>query len=152
MKVNVFIFLLNTANNLKSFKGFLMKYLIIILFTLLSNLLYSQNKNSIETLNADEIKVGNLKVKRYDAGKMSWDDAIIACEKIGEGWRLPTKQEMAVLYRKKAVIGGFEKDGYWSSFSIDGHLAFVQSFYKNINGPNAKHDLLFVRPVKSLSK
>ncbi len=129
-----------------------MKCLIIILFILISNLLYSQNKKNIGNVNADEIKVGDLIVKRHDAGKMSWDDAIITCEKIGEGWRLPTKQEMAVLYKKKEVIGGFEKDGYWSGFSIDGHLAFVQSFYKNINGPNAKHDLLFVRPVKSLSK
>ncbi len=38
-------------------------------------------------------------------GLMNWDDAKEACENLGDGWRLPTKDELNILYKNKDKIG-----------------------------------------------
>ena len=42
-------------------------------------------------------------------------DAERACESLGDGWRLPTKDELNILFKGKDVIGGFKDGPYWSS-------------------------------------
>ena len=32
--------------------------------------------------------------------KMTWDDAVQACNDIGNGWRLPIKLELEVMYKE----------------------------------------------------
>jgi cell division protein FtsB len=61
------------------------------------------------------VKVGNLEVWPDDLGKMKWDEAIKACKNLGYGWRLPTEDELNVLYENKDKIGGFTNNYYWSS-------------------------------------
>ena len=39
----------------------------------------------------------------------------IACAKVGDGWRLPTKDELNILYENMDKIGGFADEAYWSS-------------------------------------
>ena len=41
----------------------------------------------------------------------TWNDAIAKCKGLGEGWRLPTLDELNKLYNNKDKIGGF-KDSY----------------------------------------
>ncbi len=53
------------------------------------------------------IKIGNLEVMTEDLGEMNWDDAMKACADLGDGWRLPTKDELNLLYENKEKIGGF---------------------------------------------
>ena len=50
-----------------------------------------------------------------DLGEMNWEDAMKACADLGDGWRLPTKDELNVLYENKDKIGGFSPSVYWSS-------------------------------------
>ena len=61
------------------------------------------------------VKIGNLEVMTKDLGEMTWDDAMKACADLGDGWRLPTKDELNLLYENKEKIGGFVIDNYWSS-------------------------------------
>ena len=43
-------------------------------------------------------------------------DAKKACEKLGKGWRLPTIEDLNLIYQNRDKIGGFETDRfYWSS-------------------------------------
>ena len=76
------------------------------------------------------IIIGNLKVAQYDFPEaMNWDDATLACAKLGKGWRLPTKNELNSLYLSKDKIGGFAYNYYWSSTDEDdGIIAWKQSF------------------------
>jgi len=54
--------------------------------------------------------------------ELKWDDAMDACSSLGDGWRLPTKEELrgmyAFLYNKGK--GNFQKNWYWSSSSHSG--------------------------------
>jgi len=62
------------------------------------------------------IKIGNLLVAQFDFPKqMNWDDAKKASTEIGEGWRLPTEDELMILLKNKDKIGGFANAAYWSS-------------------------------------
>ncbi|MDC1283083.1 DUF1566 domain-containing protein [Crocinitomicaceae bacterium] len=65
------------------------------------------------------VEIGDLEVMTEDLGELSWDKAKEACAALGEGWRVPTKDELNILYENKDKIGGFNIDttkwGYWSS-------------------------------------
>ena len=63
-------------------------------------------------------QLNNIEVARNDFKNVqTWNDAIAKCKGLGEGWRLPTKDELNKLFNNKKKIGGF-KDGlsdyYWS--------------------------------------
>jgi len=47
-------------------------------------------------------------------GAYSWNDAIAACEALGDGWHLPTKEELNLLFNNKEKIDGFKEGFYWS--------------------------------------
>ena len=65
--------------------------------------------------------------------KCDWSSARSWCAKLGHGWRLPTKEELWVIYRKKSAVdpalsdNGYEalsNDWYWSSNSYDERSAW----------------------------
>jgi len=75
------------------------------------------------------IKIENLEVAQYDFPKtMNWLDAKAACAKLGKGWRLPTKDELNVMYKYKDKIGGFADYYYWSSTESNNYDAWSQGF------------------------
>ena len=95
------------------------------------------------------IKIGNLLVAQNDFPiMMRWSDAKSACADLGDGWRLPTKYELNILYENKDKIGGFKTYYYWSSTeNYNTFGAWKQNFttgkQRNIN--NDKHDVRAVR-------
>ena len=72
------------------------------------------------------IKVYNIEVAQYDFPKeMNWDDAKKACEALGEGWRLPTLDELNILYQNKDKIALSMYGYYWSSREDGGYSSWV---------------------------
>jgi len=71
-----------------------------------------REKQNIESLNKDTIKIGNLEVKTTDEGYMSWDEAM---NNAPQGYRLPTLEELKFMYENRNKIGGFTGGIYWSS-------------------------------------
>ena len=64
----------------------------------------------------EPIIIDHLLVAKIDFPEvMKWDDAKKACEALGEGWRLPTIDELKFLYLNKNEIRGFGDRSYWSS-------------------------------------
>ena len=99
------------------------------------------------------IKIGNLEVAQNDFPKeMKWEDAKKACEKLGSGWRLPTKEELNTLYLNKDKIGGFATFYYWSStetVNFNSPFAWYQYFGSgNQDGAN-KNDAYYVRAIRA---
>ena len=93
----------------------------------------------------------DLEVMTYDLGKMGWDQAIIACAKLGDGWRLPTKDELNILYKNKNKIGGFSRKrvSYWSSTVYDYDSPWVQGFRNGHGGADGKDFEANVRAVRT---
>lgn len=96
------------------------------------------------------ITIGNLVVARNDFPlKMNWSDAKEACFKLGDGWRLPTKNELIFLYQNKRIIGGFHDTNYWTWSEYDGLNAWKQNFLNNSKNEYLKSKALAVRAIKN---
>lgn len=96
------------------------------------------------------IKIGNLLVAQNDFPiGMMWDDAIKTCAALGDGWRLPTKDELDTMYINKDKIGGFSNNFYWSSKESDNYLACYQYFSNGFQNFLNKSSTFFVRAVSN---
>ena len=59
-------------------------------------------------------RIGDLEIMSEDLEKMNWQDANKACKDLGNNWRLPTKEELNILFLYKDFIGGFANFNYWA--------------------------------------
>lgn len=97
------------------------------------------------------IQLNGLEILSTDLGTLEWDDAVQACAALGTGWRLPTVDELNMLFLNKDSIGGFVNSFYWGGTEMIPGSPCIQGF---INGKQAKDQKIYlfhVRPVKSIS-
>jgi hypothetical protein len=97
------------------------------------------------------IKFGNIEVAQYHFPvKMNWEDANKACADLGEGWKLPNRDELDYLYQNRVAIGGFASFVYWSSteFDIVSH-AWYQYFVNGLQNYTNKSKTNYVRAVRT---
>ena len=122
-----------------------MKYLFV--FLILSFSIHSFGQDTTTVI------IGDLEIMTEDLGKMNWDDAKKACADLGDGWRLPTKDELKILYENREKIGGFANIYlyYWSSTESNTALAYVVYFTSQNCGEDNyfKTNTYSVRAVRS---
>lgn len=97
------------------------------------------------------IRIGNLEVAQHDFPRdMDWYEAERGY-KFLKGWRLPTKEELDILYQYKNKIGGFAANVYWSS-SEEGYgffSAWDQDFANGNQVLIRKSNIRYVRVVRA---
>jgi hypothetical protein len=56
-------------------------------------------------------------VAAFDLGKLQWKEAVEICKAQGENWRLPTIEELILIYKhnQNNALNDFENGIYWSS-------------------------------------
>lgn len=135
-----------------------MKTLLTLLF-ILPFFVFSQKSVIKKTYN-----LNGLEIAQFDfLGPMTYDEAVRACSKLGEGWRLPTKEEMEEIYENKDMLGGFislifvsdnykfSTDNnvyYWSGSSYGSDYVWVIGFTHKFVGVTLKTEYLYARAVK----
>jgi hypothetical protein len=94
----------------------------------------------------------NLKFEVYpkDLGQHNWEDAKKVCADLGDGWRLPTKEELNLMYLNKNEIGGFAAAYYWSSSENYFSYAWGQNFNNGNQNPSLKNFTGYVRAVRDI--
>ena len=96
------------------------------------------------------INLGNLVVAQHVFPEgMSWDAAKRACKKLGRRWRLPTKDELNIMYQNKDKIGGFATRVYWSSTVSGINFAWLQDFGLGGQLSFYKGNTLYVRAIRA---
>ena len=111
-------------------------------------LLFGAIALSINVFAQSTVKIGNLEVMTEDLGEMNSFEAKEACADLGDGWRLPTKEELNILYENKDEIGGFASGYYWSSKELDYSIGgWAQSFSDGIQVETMGS--LYVRAVRA---
>ena len=132
-----------------------MKKLVIILLvsvlTSCGSLIEPPKSNTdYKNIIGKRIKIGNLEVAQNDFPKqMNWNEAKIACKRLGSGWRLPTKEELNTLYLNKDKIGGFADGFYWSSTEYVYFNAWFQVFYDGTQANYLKKSTFYVRAIRT---
>ena len=111
-------------------------------------------KNS-ENIIGNSFELEGIEVARNDfSNAMNWHEANKACASLGYEWRLPTKEELDLIYENSKSIGGFEEGSvYWSSTEVDEDHAWFQYFgegRKAVDHRFSKNEEFLVRAVKTL--
>ena len=123
-----------------------MKNLILCSFLLLFvSFVYSQESVKLE-------KIG-LDVMTKDLGEMNWEEAKKACADLGDGWRLPTIDELNQMFSKyENLLGGFKSKILWSSYSEDNNdnARSLDFFDFGFTNRTTKNDVCFVVAVRDL--
>jgi hypothetical protein len=94
------------------------------------------------------VTLQDLEILSTDLGLLHWDDANTACARVGSGWRLPTVDELNVLFQNKDAIGGFVNSFYWGSSEIEPGLPCIQGFINGKQSKDRKAYEFHVRPVR----
>ena len=115
----------------------------------------AKSKTDYVNIIGKPIKIGNIEVAQYDfPEKMNWEDAKKACADLGKGWKLPSQEELNILYQNKVAIGGFADDGdaYWSSTefvdNVD-NVAWLQIFSNGNQQDEYKTFKYYVRAIRA---
>ena len=105
---------------------------------------------SVASIIGKPFKISNLEVVQKDfPNVMNWNDAKEACAELGDGWRLPTKDELNILYNNKDKIGGFASVAYWSSSEREDTSAWLQYFGNGVQNYTNKTVTFYVRAVRA---
>jgi hypothetical protein len=114
-----------------------------------------KNNNLRQLKNSN--KIGNLEIyQTVEPVLLNWNAAVIKCNELGNGWRLPTKEELNILYKNQDIIGGFDDHAFWSSteaLSTETENVWTQWFYRAFNGRQrivSKEDKLYFRAVRNI--
>jgi hypothetical protein len=110
------------------------------------------NLTPIEKQSKPIILEQHLKFEVYpkDLGKHNWEDAKKVCEYLGDGWRLPTREELHLVWVNRESIGGFDTVYYWSSSESDSNGAWGQYFYVGYQLNCNKSSTYYVRAVRDI--
>jgi hypothetical protein len=60
----------------------------------------------------DYVTIGDLDVMMHDVGFYNSKQAEVACEKLGDGWRLPNETELTLIYEQSNTLGKFPTNYY----------------------------------------
>ena len=144
-KINERIELQKNANDIQTNTNNLLEKLIQLN---VESKLNSSNTNNNDVI-GNTIKFDNLEVAEKDLpNTMNWVEAKKECEKLGSGWRLPTKDELNILYQNKDKIGVFANISYWSSTEDELNKRWVQSFSSGNQFPADMSNPVYVRAVR----
>jgi hypothetical protein len=121
---------------------------------------YEQTNRFSSHVIVNSITIGKLVIAKQDIlledGKRlwtNWDNAKSACSDLGNGWRLPTKDELYVIYKNKIKIGGISNNWYWSSTKGVAENAYPGAWNMNLgnghNGFSRQKSEAYVRAVRS---
>ena len=94
----------------------------------LISLLFFGKTNAQSNIIGNPIKIGNIEVTQYDFRSADWDNAIKICSDLGEGWRLPTKDELITMFKYNIKIGNINTlFSYWTSEVSDDKTSALTS-------------------------
>jgi hypothetical protein len=80
-------------------------------------------------------------------GEMTWNEAVEAVKKLGDGWRLPTIEECFMIYKDGLINEAY----YWSSTECNAAYACYFSFYDGYANYLNKSNTYSVRGVRALT-
>ena len=129
-------------------------FLLFLLFPMLVDAQTTPTVKSVMLKITNPMTGAELQVANQDfSGVMTWQEAKRACSELGSGWRLPTKQELEIMYEQlhKKGQGKFQSVSYWSSSELDTNYAWYFYFSNGYSDSRySKHYGQCVRAVRFL--
>ena len=127
-------------------KNFILYFL---LHFLISGCIGKSNKEII----GDPIKLTNFEVAQFDLNSLkNYEEAKIECTELGNGWRLPNKEELFVIIQNKELIKNLKRF-YWSSTEVenDYSMGWVLDSKNIAEMKTYKQRKFYVRAIRPLN-
>jgi hypothetical protein len=127
-----------------------MKYISTLIILILFSFISTAQNSKINPLLiiGKTIKIGNLEIAQNDFPKeMNWLDAKKVSESLTKGWRLPSKDELYILYKNK--IDNIKHNKYWSNSEGKYGYVWIQ-YFDGGQGSDSKNNLNYVRAVRTI--
>jgi len=115
------------------------------------------------TMNLLVINLEDRKVEVSDYSKekyLVWSEAVDYCNKLGDGWRFPSIEELETIYSQLAYKGieNFQSDMYWSNREATGEFGpeLVNDYIVSVLMPLGTRNVAwklneaYIRPVRDL--
>lgn len=85
-----------------------------------------------------------------ELGQMTWSEALKKVKELGDGWRLPTINELQLIWESdyKELL---KKESYWSSSEDYSYYAWIFYFNSGDTSANGKGNFYYVRAVRTLT-
>tara|TARA_R110001592_G_scaffold285609_1_gene554091 strand:- start:63 stop:380 length:318 start_codon:yes stop_codon:yes gene_type:complete len=97
-----------------------------------------------------EVPVHKFEVYPEDCKcKLEHDNASKYCKGLGDGWRLPTRNEQLEMYKHKEQLG-LKDSYYWSSTESSSNIAWYYNFYLGSSNGSSKPKSYRVRAVRTI--
>lgn len=87
-----------------------------------------------------------------EPGIYTWNEAIEHLQNKGDGWRLPTREELFLMHRNRETTVGLSNVICWSSSVYNSKYAWVHFFYTGYQGYYNKTFYYHVRAVRDIPK
>jgi len=114
----------------------------------------SEQNDLIQNVISNKVVLGNLEIAEYDFyDRMNIGDAKQACASLGDGWRLPTTDELSIIHKEKLEVGGFTYGDYWSSDTYSSGVTynyFLMFFGGAKDSTISLNDKKYVRAVRDI--
>ncbi len=125
----------------------------ILIFTSFSICINSCTKSNLPEENSITIG-GTLIVYKEDLGNFKYTEAVNECNKLGAGWRLPTRAEWTVICQNKEKVPNLVNSGtYWSSETnpavANGIFGYNNGSVCTVGNFLLQSESWYTRPVKS---
>jgi hypothetical protein len=89
-----------------------------------------------------------FKVHKKSKKDLTWEEAKAYCKSLGDGWRLPNRVELLLMYENREEIGGFKSECYWSSTEYTSNYAWYSNFNFGYSTSTYKSNTCRVRAVR----
>ena len=127
-----------------------MKKFLFLPLVLIASISFAQDAKEII---GKPYRIGRFEIAQFDFSKyMYWDQANNACKGLGIGWRVPTKNELKVLYsnKSKIKIGGYSYNYYWGNNEDKDYPSMRQNFSNGEQEIMYEDDRCRVRAVRTV--
>jgi len=110
---------------------------------------------NLKIIGKKTIVIDNLEIAQFDFPiAMNFDEAAKACSELGEGWRVPNRDELNILFKNLEIIGNIKKKKiYWSSEEHATNVGFAYGrdfMYEKSYVYGTKEASFLVRAVRAI--
>jgi hypothetical protein len=145
---------------LNSFR--LSKYsLFVLMLVLVTILSCNKNQNVSSEASEEKIEIRSMRIENFEVllnsiEQMTWEESNEFAKKLGNGWRLPTKEEFVILNTNQPTLEtsgkiSLWKGGYWTSTELNESLAWQCSFefgyYQEYYSKNTLAYAIFIKSI-----